>query len=134
MDLEIEGVAQAPDPTDCLGELIGSTEAHGCAELLDPYADTELGQPQLALLARELTVAAARVTPELLRRARRDQVAQAIAVGWQPTVIEELQRRASVRDDELVKRVTQIRQHVETVIALLTSAAERNVSIRFIGD
>jgi hypothetical protein len=134
MDLEVEGLGQAADPSDCLGELLASTEVLGCLELLDPYADTEFRQPQVAALAKELTATAARATSEALRRTRQHQLVKASEAGWQPSVIEEFRRRASISDDELLKRLTQIRQHVDAVVSLLNSAAERNLPARFIGD
>lgn len=138
--IEAEGgrlIERLGDAAGCLAKLLVMADARAstCLRFIDPYGDTIFNSLQLPVLESEVSARLADLDISRLRADRKHQLAEAIRLRWQPTVIEDL--RKALGDAVSDRReVREVKAHVSRVLALIGRArnAGAHTYLRFIGD
>lgn len=112
-----------------------NAEATSCLRFIDPYGVTVFNSRQLPVLECEITTHLAALDMSRLRAAREHQLAGAVRVGWQASVIADLREGLG---DEISdrKELQEVKNHMSQVVALIGRArrAGAHTYLRFIGD
>jgi hypothetical protein len=141
VDIQIEGedghlIERLDDPRGCLAKFLVVTDAETttCLRFIDPYGDVIFNSLQLPVLESEVKDALAKLKIDRLRASRAHQLAEAIRLGWQPKVIEELRRDVVASSDE--QELEEVSGEVKKVLELIARAraAGAHTYLRFQGD
>ena len=110
-------------------------DATACLRFIDPYGDTVFNSLQLPVLEAEVEVRLPTLDISRLRADREHQLAEAVRVGWQATVIEALREGLGDAASD-AEELQAVKAHVSQVLELIGRArgAGARTYLRFIGD
>ena len=142
IDAEIQAedgrsIERLSDDRGSLAKFLVMVDADGssCLRFIDPYGDTLFNSLQLPVLEAEITARMVTLGIERLRAYREYQLTQAIRLGWQATVIEEL--RSTLGDSASgPEELEALKAHMVQLVRLIGRArsAGDHIYVRFIGD
>ena len=106
-----------------------------CLRFIDPYGNTIFNALQIPVLESEIAAAMPGLSIDPLVVFRERQLAHALRVGWQETVVEEMRRDLGTpasRSEELAA----VKAHMSEVLGLLAQAREEgpHTYVRCLGD
>ena len=144
MGVDAQIQAEDGNPIERLGDARGNmakflvmvdADSTACLRFIDPYGDTVFNSLQIPVLEVEVQARLSTLGTARLRADREHRLAEAVRVGWQATVIEELRAGLgdSVSDAEELQAV---KAHLLQVLELIGRArsAGAHTYWRFIGD
>ena len=106
-----------------------------CLRFIDPYGDAIFNSLQIPVLESEIMTGLGSLGIGQLRANRKHELAEAIRLGWQESVIEELRKGVGTNDTDSCE-IQEVRVHMERLLEFIGRArkAGAHTYLRFIGD
>jgi hypothetical protein len=144
MGVDVQLQTEDGRPIERLGDARGSmakfllmvdADATACLRFIDPYGDTTFNSLQLPVLETEVKTHLSNLDLARLRANREHRLAEAIRLGWQATVIEQLREGLGNAASD-AEELQDVKSHLGQVVELIGRArrAGAHTYLRFIGD
>jgi hypothetical protein len=143
MGVDAQVQAEDGSPIERLGDPRGNlakflvmvdADSTACLRFIDPYGDTVFNSLQIPVLEVEVKARLSTLGSGRLRADREHQLAEAVRVGWQATVVEELRGGLGDASSD-AEELQAVKAHILQVLELIGRARTgSHTHLRFIGD